>query len=171
MVSSGLLRRENLKSYTKMVVLLLAYFLLGLIPNMNSTAYKDSTCTTCGYVLEAVPWFSSASFWSVVVRAQGISYTATESQHDSSTNGEVLLQAKSSKTPFTDSGWRDKWDRSWDEIDKDTTCNWLNILSASRFVVFTPVKMKNAVFWDMIMSCCSCKKRRFGGTHRLHLQG
>jgi hypothetical protein len=32
--------------------------------------------------------------------------------------------------------------------------------------VFTVVTMKNAVFWDVI-SCGSCKHRRFGGTYRL----
>jgi hypothetical protein len=38
------------------------------------------------------------------------------------------------------------------------------------FEVFTAVSMKNAVFWDMA-PCKSCVSRRFGGTHRLHLQG
>jgi hypothetical protein len=32
-----------------------------------------------------------------------------------------------------------------------------------RFEVFTAVTMKNAIFWD-VMSCGSCKNRRFGGT-------
>jgi hypothetical protein len=30
--------------------------------------------------------------------------------------------------------------------------------------------LKNAVFWDVAL-CRSCVNRRFGGTHRLHLQG
>jgi hypothetical protein len=30
--------------------------------------------------------------------------------------------------------------------------------------------VKNAVFWDVV-SCGSCKNRRFGGTYRLHHQG
>jgi hypothetical protein len=32
-----------------------------------------------------------------------------------------------------------------------------------RFEVFTAGTMKNGVFWD-VMSCGSCKNRRFGGT-------
>jgi hypothetical protein len=39
-----------------------------------------------------------------------------------------------------------------------------------RFEVFTPVTMKNAIFWD-VAPCRSCMNRRFGGTYRLHLQG
>jgi hypothetical protein len=39
-----------------------------------------------------------------------------------------------------------------------------------RFVVFTAVTMKNAVFWD-VAPCRSRVNRRFGGTYRLHLQG
>jgi hypothetical protein len=35
------------------------------------------------------------------------------------------------------------------------------------FEVFTAVTAKNAVFWD-VTRCDSCKKRRFGGNHRLH---
>jgi hypothetical protein len=31
------------------------------------------------------------------------------------------------------------------------------------FGVFTPVAMKNAIFWD-VTPCGSCKNRRFGGT-------
>jgi hypothetical protein len=38
-----------------------------------------------------------------------------------------------------------------------------------RFEVFTAVTMKNGVFWDVAL-CGSCKKRRFGGTWRLHHQ-
>jgi hypothetical protein len=38
-----------------------------------------------------------------------------------------------------------------------------------RFEVLTAVTMKNAVFWDVTL-CGSCKKRRFGGTYRLHHQ-
>jgi hypothetical protein len=38
------------------------------------------------------------------------------------------------------------------------------------FEVFTPVTMKNAYFRD-VAPCRSCVNRRFGGTHRLHLQG
>jgi hypothetical protein len=40
----------------------------------------------------------------------------------------------------------------------------------ARFEIFTAVIMKNAVFWGMA-SCNSSVNRRFGGTHRLHLQG
>jgi hypothetical protein len=36
---------------------------------------------------------------------------------------------------------------------------------------FMAVTMKNAVSWDMMTSCGSCKSRCFGGTHRLHHQG
>jgi hypothetical protein len=36
--------------------------------------------------------------------------------------------------------------------------------------VFTAVTMKNAVFWN-VAPCRSCVNRRFGGTHRHHLQG
>jgi hypothetical protein len=32
------------------------------------------------------------------------------------------------------------------------------------------LKMKNAVFWD-VMSCGSCKNRCFGGTYHFHYQG
>jgi hypothetical protein len=32
------------------------------------------------------------------------------------------------------------------------------------------IKLKNAVFWNVAL-CRSCVNRRFGGTHRLHLQG
>jgi hypothetical protein len=35
-----------------------------------------------------------------------------------------------------------------------------------RFLLFTAVTMKNAVFWD-VAPCGSCKNRRFGGTWRL----
>jgi hypothetical protein len=39
------------------------------------------------------------------------------------------------------------------------------------FEVFTAVTMKNAVFW-VVAPCRACEmNRRFGGTHRLHLQG
>jgi hypothetical protein len=31
-------------------------------------------------------------------------------------------------------------------------------------------RMKNTVFWDVVL-CRSCMNRRFGGTYRLHLQG
>jgi hypothetical protein len=30
--------------------------------------------------------------------------------------------------------------------------------------------MKNAVVWDMMTPCGSCKNRSFGGIYRLHLQ-
>jgi hypothetical protein len=46
----------------------------------------------------------------------------------------------------------------------------LNCMQRVRFEVFTAVTMKNAVFWD-VTPCGSCKNRRFGGTHHLHLQG
>jgi hypothetical protein len=36
-----------------------------------------------------------------------------------------------------------------------------------RLEVFTVVTMKNGIFWD-VMSCGSCKNRRFGGTWHLH---
>jgi hypothetical protein len=39
-----------------------------------------------------------------------------------------------------------------------------------RFEFFASVTMKNAVFWD-VTPRGSCKKRRFGGTERLHHQG
>jgi hypothetical protein len=39
-----------------------------------------------------------------------------------------------------------------------------------RFEVLTAVTMKNAVFWD-VMSCDSCKIRRFRGIYRLQHQG
>jgi hypothetical protein len=39
-----------------------------------------------------------------------------------------------------------------------------------RFEVFTAVTMKNAVFWN-VAPCRYFVNRRFGGTHRLHLQG
>jgi hypothetical protein len=45
-----------------------------------------------------------------------------------------------------------------------------NIILLVRFEVFTAVTMKNAVFWD-VAPCTSCVNRRFGGTHRLQLQG
>jgi hypothetical protein len=32
------------------------------------------------------------------------------------------------------------------------------------------INKENAVFWDAA-PCKSCVNRRFGGTHRLHLQG
>jgi hypothetical protein len=38
-----------------------------------------------------------------------------------------------------------------------------NIAEGVRFEVFTPVTMKNCVFWD-VTPCGSCKNRRFGGT-------
>jgi hypothetical protein len=38
------------------------------------------------------------------------------------------------------------------------------------FEVLSVMTMKNAVFWD-VAPCGSCKKRPFGGTCRLHLQG
>jgi hypothetical protein len=41
---------------------------------------------------------------------------------------------------------------------------------AVRFEAFTAVTMKNVVFWDVAL-CRSCVNRRFGGKHRLHLQG
>jgi hypothetical protein len=40
-----------------------------------------------------------------------------------------------------------------------------------KFDAFRAVTIKNAVFWDMITPCGSCKKRFFGGTYRLHIQG
>jgi hypothetical protein len=40
----------------------------------------------------------------------------------------------------------------------------------TRFEVSTVVTMKNAVYWD-IPHCGYCKNQRFGGMHRLHLQG
>jgi hypothetical protein len=39
-----------------------------------------------------------------------------------------------------------------------------------RFEVFRAVTIKNTLFWD-VASCRYCINRRFGGTHRLHLQG
>jgi hypothetical protein len=39
-----------------------------------------------------------------------------------------------------------------------------------RYEVFTPVTMKNAVFWAVPL-CTSCVNRSFGGTYHLHLQG
>jgi hypothetical protein len=30
--------------------------------------------------------------------------------------------------------------------------------------------MKNVAFWDVTL-CDACKKRRYGGTYRLHYQG
>jgi hypothetical protein len=41
---------------------------------------------------------------------------------------------------------------------------------ASSSVCESYVKLKNAVFWDVV-PCISCVNRRFGGTYRLHLQG
>jgi hypothetical protein len=40
-----------------------------------------------------------------------------------------------------------------------------------RFWVFTAVTLKNTVFRDIMMSCGSCKNRRFGGIYCLHLHG
>jgi hypothetical protein len=37
------------------------------------------------------------------------------------------------------------------------------------FEIFAVVTMNNLVFWNLTL--CSCKNRRFGGTHRLHHQG
>jgi hypothetical protein len=39
-----------------------------------------------------------------------------------------------------------------------------------RLEVFTAVTIKNVVFWDVSL-CRWCVNRRFGGPHRLHLQG
>jgi hypothetical protein len=45
-----------------------------------------------------------------------------------------------------------------------------DINSNVRFVVFTAVTMKSAVFRDVAQSN-SCANRRFGGSYRLYLQG
>jgi hypothetical protein len=46
---------------------------------------------------------------------------------------------------------------------------WVNNLEWSIWG-FTPMSMKNAVFWDLT-PCGSCKNRCFGGTYRLHHRG
>jgi hypothetical protein len=47
---------------------------------------------------------------------------------------------------------------------------WENSVYFVRFVIFTAVSRKNAVFWD-VAQCRSCVNRRFGQMYRLHLQG
>jgi hypothetical protein len=54
-------------------------------------------------------------------------------------------------------------DRDWNQTSPGHN-------SRVRFEVFTPVTMKNAVYWD-VAPCRSCVNRRFGGMYRLHLQG
>jgi hypothetical protein len=48
---------------------------------------------------------------------------------------------------------------------------WWNNIYQVGFEVFTAVVMKSTIIWDMTPCSPLSFNRRFGGTHRLHLQG